>query len=71
MSEQVIRIMCPNLGCRRILAVPIAARGKVVKCSGCRKNIRVPQAGANTVPAAAAEAFSSAAGKAPGKDKAA
>jgi hypothetical protein len=43
MAEPVIRIMCPNLSCRRILAVPISARGKIVKCGGCHKNIRVPQ----------------------------
>lgn len=42
MTEQVIRIRCPNLACRRILVVPITARGKVVRCSGCQKNIRVP-----------------------------
>lgn len=42
-ADHLIRIMCPNLACRRILAVPITARGKVVKCSGCGKNVRVPQ----------------------------
>lgn len=45
--------MCPNLACRRILAVPITARGKVVKCSGCGKNVRVPQTTAHATPAPA------------------
>ena len=43
MADHLIRIMCPNLACRRILAVPITARGRVVKCSGCGKNVRVPK----------------------------
>jgi hypothetical protein len=34
--------MCPNLGCQRVLAVPSAARGKVVRCRGCGSNIRIP-----------------------------
>jgi len=42
-TDHLIRIMCPNLACRRILAVPITARGKIVKCSGCGKNVRVPK----------------------------
>ena len=41
-QEEVIRIMCPNLGCQRILAVPPRARGQVVRCRGCSTNIRVP-----------------------------
>lgn len=43
-QDQVIRIMCPNLGCQRVLAVPSNARGKVVRCKGCGTNIRIPQA---------------------------
>ena len=39
---QVIRIMCPNLGCQRILAVPEHARGKLVRCRSCATNIRIP-----------------------------
>lgn len=43
MSEpQVIRIMCPNLGCQRVLAVPDHARGKLVRCRSCGTNIRIP-----------------------------
>lgn len=38
----VIRIMCPNLACQRVLSVPIRARGKVVRCRGCGMNVRVP-----------------------------
>jgi hypothetical protein len=34
--------MCPNLTCRKILAVPATARGKTVRCRGCATNIRVP-----------------------------
>lgn len=44
MSEQAIRLMCPNLTCRRILTVPFTARGKVVRCPGCGRNVRVPTA---------------------------
>ena len=41
-DAQVIRIMCPNLGCQRILAVPEHARGKLVRCRSCTTNIRIP-----------------------------
>jgi hypothetical protein len=43
MSSENVKIMCPNLTCRRILAVPSAARGKTVRCRNCGTNIRVPQ----------------------------
>ena len=39
---ETLRIMCPNLVCRKILAVPTSARGKTVRCKGCQTNIRVP-----------------------------
>lgn len=42
MTTQTVRIMCPNLTCRKVLAVPIAARGKTVRCKCCGTNIRVP-----------------------------
>ncbi len=42
MSNSAIRLMCPNLKCRRILAVPPTARGKTVRCGSCGANIRVP-----------------------------
>ncbi|MFO0828692.1 MAG: hypothetical protein U0572_11175 [Phycisphaerales bacterium] len=41
-KDEVVRIMCPKLGCQRILAVPAAARGKLVRCRTCGSNIRVP-----------------------------
>ena len=41
-QDEVIRIMCPNLGCQRVLAVPGGARGKLVRCRGCGSNIRIP-----------------------------
>ena len=44
MPDVPIRIMCPNLLCRKVLAVPATARGKTVRCRGCATNIRVPMA---------------------------
>ena len=41
-EQTVIRIMCPNLGCQRVLAVPDHARGKLVRCRSCGTNIRIP-----------------------------
>ncbi|HYE62336.1 MAG TPA: hypothetical protein VD997_10090 [Phycisphaerales bacterium] len=43
-TTESIRIMCPNLTCRKVLAVPTACRGKTVRCRNCSTNIRVPQA---------------------------
>lgn len=34
--------MCPNLTCRKVLAVPATARGKTVRCRACGTSIRVP-----------------------------
>lgn len=45
MSDQTVRIMCPNLTCRRVLAVPSSARGKTVRCRNCGTNIKVPATG--------------------------
>lgn len=42
MPEAAIRIMCPNLVCKKVLAVPKIARGKSVRCKGCGTLIRVP-----------------------------
>jgi len=42
-SAEAIRIMCPKLTCRRILAVPPEARGRTVRCKGCGTNIKIPQ----------------------------
>ena len=35
--------MCPNLTCRKVLAVPTSARGKTVRCRTCSTSIRIPQ----------------------------
>ncbi len=43
-NNNVIQIMCPKLTRRRNLAVPNAARGKMVRCRGCGSTIRVPDA---------------------------
>ena len=40
--EETIRIMCPNLLCRKVLGVPTSARGKTVRCKGCSTTIRIP-----------------------------
>lgn len=45
-KDSTVRIMCPNLACRKVLAVPQAARGKTVRCRNCATNIRVPGDGA-------------------------
>lgn len=42
MAESPVRIMCPNLTCRKVLAVPAIARGKTVRCRSCGTSIRVP-----------------------------
>lgn len=43
MAEQkMVRIMCPNLTCRKVLSIPNLARGKTVRCKSCGTNIRVP-----------------------------
>lgn len=41
-DQNTIRIMCPNLACQRILAVPVHARGKLVRCRSCGITIRIP-----------------------------
>jgi hypothetical protein len=51
MPEDTLRVMCPNLACRKILAVPSSARGKTVRCRGCSTSIRIP--GPKAEPAAA------------------
>lgn len=40
--EKPVRILCPNLACRKVLAVPQSARGKTVRCRSCSTSIRVP-----------------------------
>ena len=43
MPGEQIRIMCPSLSCRRVLAVPVSSRGKNVRCKGCGATIKVPE----------------------------
>ncbi len=38
-----IRLICPNLKCRAVLAVPPQARGKTVRCRQCGMRVNVPQ----------------------------
>ncbi len=54
MSDSV-RIMCPNLRCRAVLAVPNEARGRMVRCKSCATNIRIPEKKAATDPAQGGE----------------
>lgn len=42
--SQTVRIMCPNLTCKKLLAVPESARSKTVRCKACHTAIRVPDA---------------------------
>lgn len=58
--------MCPNLTCKRILAVPTAARGKLVRCRGCGINLRIPSGKAAEPAPAAADAGKAAATAKPG-----
>lgn len=45
MSDQsMVRIMCPNLTCRKVLSIPQVARGKTVRCKACGTNIKIPTA---------------------------
>lgn len=42
MANAAVRIMCPNLRCRAVLAVPAEARGRLVRCRNCGMNIKIP-----------------------------
>jgi hypothetical protein len=42
MSSSVVRLICPNLKCRKILSVPDSARGKKVRCRGCGMRVEIP-----------------------------
>lgn len=61
MSDQVIRLICPNLTCRTILSVPAAARGKDVRCRACGTKLRIPQA--KVVPAPSSDVTAAGAGE--------
>lgn len=51
MATSTLRLICPNLNCRSILAVPISARGKMVRCRACGMRVMVPKLGAEEAPA--------------------
>ena len=55
-SPSSIRIMCPNLTCRKVLAVPHSCRGKTVRCRSCGTNIRIPGPQVEAPPKAVAPA---------------
>jgi LSD1 subclass zinc finger protein len=42
-----VTLMCPNLRCRKILAVPDKMRGTRVRCSYCGTFMLVPAAGSS------------------------
>lgn len=60
--SDTIRFICPKLSCRSVLSVPGKARGKVVRCSSCGTNVRVP--GGATKPTRPAAPTPDAAGEA-------
>lgn len=62
MPADHIRIMCPSLTCRRVLAVPANSRGKNVRCKGCGATIRVPEKQASVAAAPSAAAPGASAG---------
>ena len=39
-----VQLLCPNLNCRKVLAVPDDVRGKTVKCQHCATLFKVPEA---------------------------
>ena len=42
MASSSVRMICPNLKCRSILAVPMNARGKTVRGRACGMRVQVP-----------------------------
>jgi hypothetical protein len=38
-----VQLLCPNLRCRKFLAVPDEIRGRLVKCQHCQTTFRVPE----------------------------
>ncbi len=40
--SSLIRLICPNLKCRKVLTVPVVTRGKTVRCRSCGMKINVP-----------------------------
>ena len=56
MSASVIRLICPNLRCRSVLAVPVSARGKMVRCRKCGMRVRIPSPNGQPAPSNGAAA---------------
>ena len=52
MPTDHIRIMCPSLSCRKILAVPVSSRGKNVRSQSCGSTIPAPEKAATAATAA-------------------
>jgi hypothetical protein len=48
-----VQLICPNLRCRKFLAVPDEVRGKLVKCQSCQTLFRVPDTAKKPAAAAA------------------
>lgn len=38
-----LKLLCPNLSCRKVLSVPDEVRGKAVKCQHCETVFKVPE----------------------------
>lgn len=44
MTDQgTFRVKCPNLSCRRLLAIPLHGRGQMVRCLHCSTQLKVPE----------------------------
>ncbi|MBB6440307.1 DNA-directed RNA polymerase subunit RPC12/RpoP [Phycisphaera mikurensis] len=43
-APQRLQMVCPNLRCRKMLSVPVIARGRTVRCRACSMRIHVPRA---------------------------
>lgn len=69
MPAESVRIMCPSLTCRKILAVPTSSRGKNVRCRNCGATIRVPDK-ATAKPDAVVPASAKDGGQTPGANPA-
>lgn len=57
-DQDIIRIKCPILSCQRVLAVPVTARGRLVRCRACGNTLRIPQKSASPGTPAPAESKS-------------
>ena len=48
-----VQMICPNLRCRKFLAVPDDVRGKTVRCQHCQVTFRVPESPPKSQPSTA------------------